>query len=82
MRRRLIYAVVVVVVLVVAAVALYLWAGPVAQDAQVPVGLPEGIDLGSFGPLFEMPGCVCHSDDPEVVEEHSHYRLQDCADCH
>ncbi len=31
---------------------------------------------------IEIPGCVCHSDDPKIVEEHSAYRMNQCAGCH
>jgi hypothetical protein len=31
---------------------------------------------------IEIPGCVCHSDDPEIVEEHATYRMNQCAGCH
>ncbi len=31
---------------------------------------------------IEIPGCVCHSDDPEVVKEHEQYRMNQCAGCH
>lgn len=35
------------------------------------------------GPLaIEIPGCVCHSNDPKLVEEHSKYRMSQCAGCH
>ena len=31
---------------------------------------------------IEIPGCVCHSDDPKIVKEHSGYRMNQCAGCH
>lgn len=31
---------------------------------------------------IQIPGCVCHSDDPRVVEEHSTYRMNQCFGCH
>jgi len=31
---------------------------------------------------IEIPGCRCHSDDPKIVEEHSTYRMNQCAGCH
>ncbi|MDZ4168444.1 MAG: hypothetical protein U1E26_02145 [Coriobacteriia bacterium] len=31
---------------------------------------------------LEIPGCVCHSDDPKLVEEHAGYRMNQCAGCH
>lgn len=29
-----------------------------------------------------IPGCVCHSDDPALVEEHASYRMNQCFGCH
>lgn len=29
-----------------------------------------------------IPGCVCHSDDPRLVQEHAEYRLNQCFACH
>ena len=31
---------------------------------------------------IQIPGCVCHSDDPKVVKEHEQYRMNQCAGCH
>jgi len=31
---------------------------------------------------IQIPGCVCHSDDPKLVEQHSTYRMNQCAGCH
>ena len=31
---------------------------------------------------IEIPGCMCHSDDPDVVAEHEQYRMNQCAGCH
>lgn len=31
---------------------------------------------------IQIPGCRCHSDDPKIVEEHSKYRMNQCAGCH
>lgn len=31
---------------------------------------------------IEIPGCVCHSDDPVLVEEHADYRMNQCFGCH
>jgi len=51
-------------------------AGEVAADAKAPPADPNS-------PLaIEIPGCVCHSDDPELVESHSEYRMNQCAGCH
>jgi len=37
---------------------------------------------GSDPLAIEIPGCVCHSDDPDLVAEHSAYRMSECFDCH
>lgn len=45
-------------------------------DAEVPAPDPRS-------PLaIQIPGCVCHSDDPKLVEEHASYRMNQCAGCH
>lgn len=31
---------------------------------------------------IQIPGCVCHSDDPKLVEEHAGYRMNQCFGCH
>ena len=31
---------------------------------------------------IQIPGCVCHSDDPDLVEEHAQYRMNQCFGCH
>lgn len=31
---------------------------------------------------IEIPGCVCHSDDPKLVDEHAGYRMNQCYGCH
>ena len=31
---------------------------------------------------LEIPGCVCHSEDPALVQSHSRYRMNQCAGCH
>lgn len=32
--------------------------------------------------MIEIPGCVCHSDDPALVKEHQGYRMNQCFGCH
>jgi hypothetical protein len=45
-------------------------------DGQLPPADPNS-------PLaIQIPGCVCHSDDPKLVEEHAGYRMNQCAGCH
>jgi hypothetical protein len=42
---------------------------------------PPAADIST--PLaIEIPGCVCHSDDPAIVKRHSAYRMNQCAGCH
>ena len=64
----------------------------VAQDAAAgePGGGPD-VSVSSTVALppdpstplaIEIPGCVCHSDDPRIVEEHSQYRMNQCMGCH
>lgn len=31
---------------------------------------------------IQIPGCVCHSDDPAIVSEHVGYRMYQCFGCH
>lgn len=50
--------------------------GEVAADAVAPPPDPSS-------PLaIEIPGCVCHSDDPALVEQHAGYRMNQCFGCH
>ncbi len=50
-------------------------------DSQVTNSEVPPPDPGS--PLaIEIPGCVCHSDDPVLVEEHADYRMNQCFGCH
>jgi hypothetical protein len=50
--------------------------GAADPDAKAPEADPAS-------PLaIEIPGCVCHSDDPKEVERHAEYRMNQCAGCH
>lgn len=52
-----------------------------AGESQVTTGEVPPPDPGS--PLaIEIPGCVCHSDDPVIVQEHASYRMNQCFGCH
>jgi hypothetical protein len=31
---------------------------------------------------IEIPGCVCHSDDPQLVVDHATRRMSECIECH
>ena len=45
-------------------------------DGEVPAPDPRS-------PLaIQIPGCRCHSDDPQLVAEHANYRMNQCAGCH
>jgi hypothetical protein len=50
--------------------------GAADPDAEAPEADPSS-------PLaIEIPGCVCHSDDPAEVKRHAEYRMNQCAGCH
>lgn len=67
---------------------------PAGQPASLPAEEPSGAASSQAAsgtvpqpdpssPLaIEIPGCVCHSDDPAVVEEHAGYRMNQCFGCH
>jgi len=66
---------------------------PAAEESPAPEPSPETASESPAGrsvpapdpsvPLaIEIPGCVCHSDDPKIVEEHAEYRMNQCAGCH
>ena len=43
----------------------------------------DAAEAGDTSPLaIQIPGCVCHSDDPQLVEEHATYRMSECFGCH
>lgn len=55
--------------------------GREASAAPVATGtVPEPDPASPFA--IEIPGCVCHSDDPELVQQHSEYRMNQCFGCH
>lgn len=82
----------IVLVLGVLVAAMFAFGTPVASQvppqpaapAGGPVDAAEAVSPASTsGPLaIEVPGCVCHSDDPQVVAEHATYRMSQCFDCH
>lgn len=53
----------------------------VAAPAQV-AGVEATSESGSDPLAIEVPGCVCHSDDEDVVAAHATYRMSECFDCH
>lgn len=78
-----------VVALVLGAVGLvYAFGAP--QSAPPPAQAPAAVAADAEAPLpdpnsplaIQIPGCVCHSDDPKVVAEHEQYRMNQCFGCH
>lgn len=51
--------------------------GTVAPDAEADAGVTASDPLA-----IEIPGCVCHSDDPQLVAEHATRRMSQCFECH
>ncbi|MDY0340215.1 MAG: hypothetical protein RBS17_03270 [Coriobacteriia bacterium] len=72
-------------VLAVVVVAMFAFGKPMTSRVDT-VSMDSPADAASVSasdPLaVQIPGCVCHSDDPAVVEEHASYRMSDCFDCH
>lgn len=94
-RRALKVTLVVVAVLAAGVVLMFAFGKPQAPSstATVTQAADDGGDPSARGrtapaadpstPLaVEIPGCVCHSDDPKLVEEHAQYRMNQCAGCH
>lgn len=94
MRRRIAWAMAVVAVIAVAAlVFLYVVGTPSVQAEPSPVvqnteeaeapSSQQAPEPDPSSPLaIQIPGCVCHSDDPVLVKEHESYRMNQCAGCH
>ncbi|MHB1136744.1 MAG: hypothetical protein ACYCXR_04265 [Coriobacteriia bacterium] len=55
---------------------------PGQESASAAPDVEAAPEQGSDPLAVEIPGCVCHSDDPVVVEAHASYRMSDCFDCH
>lgn len=53
-----------------------------AADAAPQAGTEPAPPDPSSPLAIEIPGCVCHSDDPKQVEQHKGYRMNQCASCH
>lgn len=51
--------------------------GTAAADGESAAGA-----TGSDPLAIEIPGCVCHSDDPQLVAEHATRRMSECFGCH
>ena len=79
-------------VLAIVAVGLFVYGTPMipqVSPSAAPAGSPlppppatgtVPVESGSLA--IEVPGCVCHSDDPQLVAEHATYRMSQCFDCH
>lgn len=91
-KRLIVGLAAVVLVLGTSVLAMFTFGTPVSpraplHEAAPEAGLADGAKAPSpvvpSGPLaIEVPGCVCHSDDPQVVAEHATYRMSQCFDCH
>ena len=58
---------------------------PTSTPASITASPAEGVvpaEEPSGALAIEIPGCVCHSDDPQVVAEHATYRMSECFECH
>ena len=92
--RLLIGVLALVAVVLAVGIVLYLFGGPQGAG-DVVAGGNAGVAVTATAaelqapppdpssPLaIELPGCVCHSDDPAVVAEHAQYRMNQCFGCH
>jgi hypothetical protein len=75
-----------IVVLGILVAATFFFGKPVAPPTPLaespPATAPPAAPPTATGPLaIEVPGCVCHSDDPQVVADHATYRMSQCFDC-
>lgn len=82
-------------VLAAALVVMFALGKPVtpqaSPEAAAPAKAARGSDPAGTAPVqgddadplaIEIPGCVCHSDDPDLVAEHATYRMSECFQCH
>ncbi len=94
LNRKLAVTLSLVVVVLAAGLVLYYFGGPQAPadaatsvSSQVADGDAGDTTSGAAAPddsplAIQIPGCVCHSDDPQLVEEHATYRMNECFGCH
>lgn len=94
MKKALVIVAVVLVSLAIAVGFVYAFGKPVAPEQPAAVtgaagGAPGATTATAVpapdpaSPLaIEIPGCVCHSDDPKQVAAHAEYRMNQCAGCH
>ncbi|MBF4509041.1 MAG: hypothetical protein ISP10_00975 [Aeromicrobium sp.] len=79
-----------VLVLAALVAAMFAFGTPTAPKAPPSSAVPSGAvssadstaDVTASPLAVQVPGCVCHSDDPQVVAEHATYRMSQCFDCH
>ena len=61
-------------------------ASAAVEGARATASLPATAEAPPPDPesplMVEIPGCVCHSDDPALVEQHADYRMNQCFGCH
>lgn len=80
------FGVTLAVVLLLAVVA-YLFGGPSGPSEGERAAYEAAVAGGIVAPVEDrfvvpIPGCVCHSDDPVLIVQHSERRIRDCGGCH
>ena len=78
---------VVIASLVALALALYLFGSMWFPSSEAKAAYAQIEAAGQAPPIerqfhIPIPGCVCHSDNPVPVMEHSNRRIRQCMDCH
>jgi hypothetical protein len=79
-----------VLVLAALVAAMFAFGTPTTPRAPSTPAVPADVgppadaapDAASSPLAVQVPGCVCHSDDPQVVADHATYRMSQCFDCH
>lgn len=86
MKRDAILTVALVAVVGLLGMSLYAFASPSEAPPTAEVEATEASEIPEPDPNSprhtDIPGCVCHSDDPEIVAEHAEYRMNQCFGCH
>lgn len=83
MRFRVLVGVLLVTAVLLAGLAVMFAFGAPARPGSSAVSTGEVPAPDPNSPLMiEVPGCVCHSDDPALVEQHQGYRMNQCFGCH
>ena len=78
---------VVIASLAALAAALYLFGSMWFPSSEAKASYAQIEAAGQAPPVerqfhIPIPGCVCHSDNPVLVMEHSNRRIRQCMDCH